>query len=124
MPGRTSDGGLGSVVFTDHQHLHGPLGLVLAPNGNLITANGDAVFSGGTQNDLVEFTPLGNLVATYQLDAGPPGGAFGIAITASQGAVRFAAVDDDLNTVTVWNSHPYGCSTSERRSVCPFGGLR
>lgn len=102
---RTSDAGLGSVVFTDHQQLHGPLGLVLAPNGNLITANGDAVFSGGTQNDLVEFTPQGNLVATYQLDAGAPGGAFGIAITASQGAIRFAAVDDDLNTVTVWTLH-------------------
>lgn len=43
---RTSDASVGSVVFTDHQHLHGPLGLVFAPNGNLITANGDAVFSG------------------------------------------------------------------------------
>jgi len=104
---RTSDAGLGSAVFADqqHQHLHGPLGLVLTPKGNLITANGDAVFAGGTQNDLVEFTPHGNLVATYQLDAGPPGGAFGIAITASQGSVRFAAVDDDLNTVTVWTLH-------------------
>jgi hypothetical protein len=103
---RTSDGGTGFVVFADQQHLHGPLGLVLTPKGNLITANGDAVFGGGTQNDLVEFTPHGNLVATYQLDAGPPGGAFGIAITASQGSVRFAAVDDDLNTVTVWTLHP------------------
>lgn len=103
---RSSDAGLGSVVFIDHQHLHGPLGLVFAPNGNLITANGDAVFSGGTQNDLVEFTPQGNLVATYQLDAGAPGGAFGIAITPSQGTVRFATVDDDLNTVTVWTLHP------------------
>jgi hypothetical protein len=70
-----------------------------------MTANRDAVSCGGTQNDPVEFTPQGNLVATYQLDAGPPGGAFGIAITASEGAVRFAAVDDDLNTVTVWTLH-------------------
>jgi hypothetical protein len=105
---RTSDANTGFVVFADpdQQHLHGPLGLVLTPKGNLITANGDAVFAGGTQNDLVEFTPHGNLVATYQLDAGPPGGAFGIAITSSQGSVRFAAVDDDLNTVTVWTLHP------------------
>lgn len=101
----TSDGGTGFVVFADQQHLHGPLGLVLTPKGNLITANGDAVFAGGTQNDLVEFTPHGNLVATYQLDAGPPGGAFGIAIMAAQDAVRFAAVDNDLNTVTVWTVH-------------------
>jgi len=34
------------------------------------------------------------------------GGAFGIAIIASHGSVRFAAVDDDLNTVTVWTVHP------------------
>jgi hypothetical protein len=101
---RSSDAGTGFVVFADQKHLHGPLGLVLAPTGNLITANGDAVFSGGTQNDLVEFTPYGNLVATYQLDAGAPGGAFGIAIT-GEDTVRFAAVDDDLNTVTVWTLH-------------------
>src|SRR6202521_2957421 len=59
---RTSDAGLGFVVFADQKQLHGPLGLVLAPNGNLITANGDAVFSGGTQNELIEFTPHGFLV--------------------------------------------------------------
>ena len=103
---RSGAAGPGFVVFADQQHLHGPLGLVLTQKGKLITANGDAVFAGGTQNDLVEFTPHGNLIATYQLDAGPPGGAFGIAITASQGSVRFAAVDDDLNTVTVWTLHP------------------
>ena len=103
--GRTSDAGKGSIVFDDQTHLHGPLGLVLAPNGNLITANGDAVNVGGTPNDLVEFTPQGILVATYQLDGGTLGAAFGIASTFSQGAVRFAAVDDDLNTVTVWTLH-------------------
>ena len=104
--GRTSDAGKGSIVFDDQTHLHGPLGLVLAPNGNLITANGDAVNAGGTPNDLVEFTPQGILVATYQLDGGTLGAAFGIASTFSQGAVRFAAVDDDLNTVTIWTLHP------------------
>jgi len=33
----------GTVVFNDTRHLRGPLGLVFAPNGNLITSNGDAV---------------------------------------------------------------------------------
>jgi hypothetical protein len=99
---RSSSGGPGFVVFANQTVLHGPLGLVLAPNGNLITANGDAVFSGGSQNELVEFTPQGFLVAQYEIDAGAPGGAFGVAVTTSQGSVRFAAVDDDLNTVTVW----------------------
>jgi hypothetical protein len=102
---RTSSAGRGFTIFNDQKHLHGPLGLILAPNGDLITANGDAVFAGGTQNDLVEFTPQGFLVATYQMDAGPPGGAFGIAIEGSQGSFKFAAVDDDLNTVTVWTLH-------------------
>ena len=93
----------GFVVFEDQTHLHGPLGLTLGPNGNLITANGDGVNPGGTPNDLVEFTREGILVATYQLDGGNPGAAFGIARVLSQGAVRFAAVDDDLNTLSIWN---------------------
>jgi hypothetical protein len=100
---RSSSAGQGFVVFADQTHLHGPLGLVLAPNGNLITANGDAVSPGGAQNDLVEFTTQGFLIAHYEIDAGAPGGAFGVAIANSGGAVRFAAVDDDLNTVTIWN---------------------
>ncbi len=99
---RSNSAGTGFTVFADQKHLHGPLGLVLAANGNLITANGDGVNAGGTQNDLVEFTKEGTLVATYQLDGGALGAAFGIASTLSQGAVRFAAVDDDLNTLTIW----------------------
>jgi len=100
---RDSSAGTGVVVFADQTHLHGPLGLTLAPNGNLITANGDAVNSVlGTQNELVEFTEQGTFVATYQIDPGNLGAAFGIAATISQGTVRLAAVDDDQNTLIVW----------------------
>jgi len=99
----TSSGGTGSVVFADQTHLHGPLGLALTQNRHLIAANGDAVFAGGDQNELVEFTEDGFLVAQYQLDAGAPGGAFGVATTGRFSPDRFAAVDDDLNTVTIWN---------------------
>lgn len=102
---RTGSAGTGMLVFQDKKNLHGPLGLVLAPNGDLITANGDAVNPGGTPNDLVEFTQDGSLVATHQLDGGAPGGAFGIAIANAGGTVRFAAVDDDLNALTVWTLH-------------------
>jgi hypothetical protein len=102
---RTGSPGPGFVVFADPEVLHGPLGLTLSPNGNLITANGDAVFAGGRQNDRVEFTEHGILVATYQLDGGLAGAAFGIASTSSPGPVRFAAVDDDLNTLTIWTLH-------------------
>jgi hypothetical protein len=100
---RNNSAGTGFMVFEDQNHLHGPLGLVLAPNGNLITANGDAVNPGGTPNELLEFTPQGHLIAQYQMDAGAPGGAFGITSIVSQGSIRFASVDDDLNTVTIWN---------------------
>jgi hypothetical protein len=61
---------------------------------------------GGTQNELVEFTKEGTLVATYQLDGGALGAAFGIATSFSHGTVRFAAVDDDLNTLTIWTLRP------------------
>jgi len=102
---RTLNAGKGSVLYADQTQLHGPLGLTLAPNGNLIIANGDAVNAGGTQNNLVEITEQGSLVATYQLDSGAPGAAFGVASTTWQGAVRFAAVDDDQNALTVWTLH-------------------
>lgn len=95
--------GTGKVVYKDDTHLHGPLGLVLAPNGNLITVNGDAVNTGGTPNELVEFTPQGKFVAQFPVDPGALGAAFGIAITGSGANVRFAAVDDNTNSVTIWN---------------------
>jgi len=90
----------GFMVFEDQKHLHGPLGLVLAPNGNLITANGDAVNPGGTPNELVEFTPQGRLVRNTRWTR-----ARRVERSVSQAslprAVRFASVDDDLNTVTI-----------------------
>ena len=104
---RHGSAGTGVVVFADQTHLHGPLGLTLAPNGNLITANGDAENAvAGTQNELVEFTEQGGFVATYQIDPGAPGAAFGVASAISQGAVRLAAVDDDQNTLIVWTVRP------------------
>jgi DNA-binding beta-propeller fold protein YncE len=99
---RMTDAGKGAVVFADPTNLHGSLGLTLIPNCHRITANGDAVCAIGTQNELVEFTEQGGLVATYQLDPGAAGAAFGVTATSSHGSVRFAAVDDDLNAVIVW----------------------
>ncbi len=103
--GTSSDAGEGSVVYQDNTHLHGPLGLALAPNGHLITANGDAVNPGGTQNALVEFTVNGNFVAQFQVDPGAAGGAFGLAFSGGHDDIRFAAVDDVQNTLDIWNLH-------------------
>lgn len=98
----SKDAGMGRVVYADQVHLHGPLGLALAPNGHLIAANGDAVNSAGTQNELVEFTVGGKFVAEFQVDPGPAGGAFGLGFGRSGGDQRFAAVDDVQNTLRIW----------------------
>jgi hypothetical protein len=97
------DFGQGLLVYQDNTHLHGPLALALTPAGNLITANGDAVNPGGTPNALVEFTPRGEFIAQFQVDPGPPGAAFGVAISGGFNGLRFAAVDDNQNTVDIWN---------------------
>jgi uncharacterized protein (TIGR03118 family) len=96
------DRGMGRLIYQDDVHLHGPLGLVLAPNGDLITANGDAVNEDDTQpSELVEFSPDGQFVGQFSIST-EPGAAFGIAFDSSNGALRFAAVNDANNTVEVW----------------------
>jgi sugar lactone lactonase YvrE len=95
----TSSRGTGKVIFQDNTHLHGPLGLVLAPNGNLISAQGDAINPDPAhQSEIVEFTKTGKFVTQFSIDSAV-GAAFGIAIApADTGAVDFAAVDDATNT--------------------------
>ncbi|MBV9266730.1 MAG: hypothetical protein JO061_11230 [Acidobacteriaceae bacterium] len=93
----------GQLVYSDDAHLRGPLGLVIAPNGHLITANGDAVNGDPTQpSELVEFTRKGRFVAQQSVDLGGQGGAFGIAIHGSEDHLRLAAVDDITNTLEIW----------------------
>ncbi len=97
------DGGVGRLVVKNSTFLHGPLGLVIAPNGDLIFANGDAINGVANQsNELVEITQTGRFVAQFQLDSGTAGAAFGIAISDVKGVIRFAAVDDNTNTVDIW----------------------
>jgi hypothetical protein len=98
------DFGMGMLVYQDNGRLHGPLGLVLAPNGDLITTNGDAVNPDPAQvNEMVEFTPTGQFVGQMPVGTSTnPGGAFGIALFASGSTIRFAAVDDNLNALDVW----------------------
>jgi uncharacterized protein (TIGR03118 family) len=109
---RTTDAGTGTDIFNGFSdpHLRGPIGLILAPNGDLIVANGDAINADptGVQNsDLVEFTPDGHFVGEFQVDP-TAGSAFGLAATDVNGQLRFAAVDDSItgktpNSVIVWN---------------------
>jgi uncharacterized protein (TIGR03118 family) len=97
------DHGMGRLVVQNDPNLHGPLGLVIAPNGDLIVSNGDAQDANPNDpNELVEFTPGGKFVGKFQIDTGASGAAFGIALSTDGGELRFAAVDDNTNTVTVW----------------------
>ncbi len=76
---RTGSSGTGTVVFND-KHLRGPLALVFAPNGNLLTSNGDAVNPDPTQpSEIVEFTKQSKFVSQFNVDAAQ-GDAFGIGV--------------------------------------------
>ena len=86
--------GAASATVSAGAPLNGPLGLTLAPNGDLLTVNaGD--------NNLVELTQGGKVVTVRNVDPGdPPGGVlFGLAATASPRQVYF--VNDDTNTLNV-----------------------
>ena len=103
---RTKDSGPGRVIYNDPVHLHGPLALALAPNGHLITANGDAVFADPSQlSEIVEFTEGGRFVGQFQIDTAV-GSAFGLAVTQVGETVLFAAVDDNTNSLEEWVEHP------------------
>ena len=93
----------GTVVFNDPRHLRGPLGLVFAPNGNLITANGDAVNPDPAHpSEIVEFTKQGKFVREFSLDPAL-GAAFGLATVLTQPSnFDFATVNDDTNAVAVY----------------------
>ena len=86
------DAGAASATVSTAAALNGPLGLAVAPGGDLLTVNaGD--------NNLVELTTSGKVVTVRDLDAvDPPGGAlFGLAVTTHPRAVYY--VNDDANTL-------------------------
>jgi hypothetical protein len=94
----TAHDGMGTLVYSDPAHLHGPLGLAMAPNGDLLTGNGDAVNPDPTHNsEIVEFTPSGSFVDELQVNSAADG-AFGIAVSNGE----LAAVDDNSNTLHIF----------------------
>ena len=87
--------GRGKLLVSDPTNLHAPIGLTLAPNGNLIAANSDAFNVDTAQpSELVEYTQKGVFVARHSVDSAN-GGAFGLAITTGM----LAAVDDNGPTL-------------------------
>jgi len=99
---RTSDAGTGTLVFSD-SHLQGPLGLMIAPNGDLITANADpdAHNDPDQPSELVEFTKKGTFVRAFSIDS-QQGGAFAILNVHSDKVNEFAWVDDVVSTISIF----------------------
>jgi NHL repeat len=87
----------GGETVSTNGALNAPLGLTLAPNGNILTANGG-------DGNLVETTPRGSQVAVKQLDiSGTPPGAgalFGLVVAPRAQGVLF--VDDATNTLNLF----------------------
>ena len=87
------------TMISKGQHLNDPLGLAIAPNGDVLTTNGG-------DGKLVETTPSGSQVAVRVLDNTPvpPGPAgngtlFGLTVAPSHNGVYF--VDDGNNTLNL-----------------------
>jgi DNA-binding beta-propeller fold protein YncE len=83
-------------------HLRGPLALRFAPNGDLLTANGDAVNADALHpSEIVEFTRDGQFVREYDVDSSE-GGAFGIDTRFDEHHdFNFAVIDDVTNALSV-----------------------
>ncbi len=100
--GRSNAANRGTLVFAD-AHLRGPLALRFAPNGNLVTANGDAVNGDPLHPSvIVEFTKWGHFVREYNVDSSQ-GGAFGIdTLQRPIGGFNYAVIDDVTNSLSVY----------------------
>jgi hypothetical protein len=92
---RPGSAGTGTMV-TSGGKLNAPLGLAIAPNGDVLTVNGN-------DGRIVETTPAGMQVASKYLDSTPPkplgaGALFGLAVKYGHGGGVYY-VDDISNTL-------------------------
>jgi hypothetical protein len=98
----TNDQGRGTMIYKDQQHLHGALAMCWAPNGHLLVTNNDIINGDVNQpSEIVEFTTSGQFVKELSVDPNQ-GGAFGIGQQQHGATARFAAVDDNQVTISIW----------------------
>jgi len=88
----------GGLTLSDASVLDDPLGMTLAPNGDVLTVNGN-------NGLIVETAPWGQTIGTATLDdtGAPPGGAgdlFGLALVPGGRGIWF--VDDGTNTLDLF----------------------
>jgi hypothetical protein len=81
--------GGGGLTVARGGYLNGPLGMTLAPNGDILTANAN-------DGNIVETTPFGAEFQPFETEAGE-GGLFGLTVAPSERGVYF--VDDANNTL-------------------------
>jgi hypothetical protein len=97
--------GKGQVVFNDQTVLHGPLGLIFAPNGDLITANADPTHFPPTATDpseIIEVTPGGTFVRKFSIDPNP-GSAFAVLVKGDdRPSEKFVYIDDFVSNCIIW----------------------
>ena len=98
----THNGGTGRIIYSDTIHLHGPLGMAVAPNGHLLVANSDVINPDPNQpSEIVEFTARGEFIKQLSVDPAQ-GGSFGLAVRVNHETANFAAVDDNTSSLIVW----------------------
>ena len=98
----TKSNGPGLILYQDDTHLHGALGLAMAPNGHLLVTNNDGINPDPAQpSEIVEFTLGGEFVKEIPIDPAQ-GGSFGLAVQTTGNRSIFAAVDDNTNSLTIW----------------------
>jgi len=90
---RFSDDGTGRTV-SEGGGINGPLGLAIAPGGDILVANSN-------DGNLVETTPSGDQVAVQTVNPAGAGSLFGLAV-APHGAGIYL-VDDALNNLDLWH---------------------
>lgn len=102
----TGNLGKGQVVYDDQTVLHGPLALIFAPNGDLITANADPTHflpSATDPSEIIEITPSGTFVRKFSIDPNP-GSAFAVDINNKHHLFhQFVYIDDFVSNCTIWN---------------------
>ena len=115
----TTNLGKGKVVFDDQTVLHGPLGLIFAPNGDLIMANADPAHFPPTATDpseIIEITRGGTFVREFSIDPNP-GSAFAVLVKdedrrsgdddqwfddQDHRSEQFVYVDDFVSNCIIW----------------------
>ena len=99
---RRDDDGMGTIIYQDNVHLHGPLAMTQAPNGHLLVSNNDGINPDANQpSEIVEFTAEGQFVKQLSVDPAQ-GGAFGLAVRTNEDTAVFAAVDDNTAILLIW----------------------